>query len=116
MPLLWKDFTQSCQLLETEGMLATKLNYSNMRTAEVKVTLTHNRTRITYEEQRTKTCCLSGLIFGSKKRSVHKITDFMAVIYGATAATFLIHLADHKDGKVKKGSNGNGQTRNDEYK
>ena len=77
------------------GIEATKYNYSNRESRDVRITLTNNRTCLTYKTIGGKNCSL----LGCKSRKV-RLSDFQTLIYGGTTSTFKIHL--QKDKKVTR--------------
>ena len=86
---MWKNYESCCKLMEERGVLATKLNYSNLNRQEVRVTLTHDRRSLTFETLETKGCLSS--IFGREKRS-YPLSSFVGAFYGGTTSTFKLHL------------------------
>ena len=88
---VWKNYVHSCRILEERGIRVTKLNYSNLGSEEMKVTLTNNRHSLTFEAIETKTCCSK--IFGRKKRTF-PLSSFVGAFYGGTTSTFKLHLQD----------------------
>ena len=79
------------------GIDATKYNYSNRESRDVRIRLTDNRTCLTYTTVDGKNCLL-----GCKSRKV-RISDFQTLVYGGTTSTFKIHL--QKDKKVTRKQN-----------
>ena len=71
------------------GIEATKLNFSNSESRKVLITLTPDRSALTYTTLEERKGCL-GCFLGPKKTTI-PLSDFKYLVYGGRTSTFLAH-------------------------
>lgn len=82
---IWKDYERCCQILQEEGIVATKYNYSNLGKKTVIIKLLPNRLAFSYEKKMSRPQGCLGKFFTNRPKIV-SFKSLVGVMFGGATS------------------------------
>ena len=84
---IWKDYERCCKILQEQGIVATKYNYSNKGSKIVIIKLLSNRLAFSYEKKVSREQGCLSKFFTNKPRIV-SFESLVGIMFGGATAAF----------------------------